>query len=196
MRHIDVTGEEVAPIWPSPRLRPGSLATLAASGAASLIALDASSRHSLLQGAVALWIGLALLAVCVFGILRARSRRTTGQAGNATSWAMALGLLVLSYALSITDLPADVRFALSRSALDRAASDVMAGRPVPTGWIGLYPIENVERTPHGMRFLVSGAGFLDRFGYAYSERGEPPNVTGLDEYEAVGDGWWAWVERF
>jgi hypothetical protein len=98
--------------------------------------------------------------------------------------------------LTRTSIPHDDRLALSRGAMDLAAAAIVAGGSIDRGWIGLYPVEHVERTANGMRFLIPGAGFIDQVGMAWSASGEPAGVDGTDEYHALGDGWWSWILKF
>ncbi len=105
-------------------------------------------------------------------------------------------ILGVVFLLTRTSVPFDVRLSMSRDAMNQAAIEIMAGGGTDREWIGLYPVERVERTPNGMRFLVAGGGFIDRWGFAYSTDGPPANVDGNDSYEHLDGAWWIWTDRF
>ena len=60
--------------------------------------------------------------------------------------------------------------------------------------IGLWPTGRVEKIPGGMRFTVSGTGFLDPASFAYSPRGEPARVGSEDVYTHLDGPWYLWDE--
>jgi len=106
------------------------------------------------------------------------------------------------FLITRTDTLFDARLALSRSAMDQMASQVMAGGSTDRGWVGLYNVGEVERTANGLRFVVDDSG-LYRLGFAYSTDGEPtltednysPLWTG-PWYEPLGGGLWLWTEAW
>jgi hypothetical protein len=164
---------------------------------AILLALDANSRGawSMAMLALGVWAVVALVWLGRFvGVVWSKRLRLP-----ATHWLrwlivpVAMGLVIL---WTRTDGPSDVRLALSRGAMDHAAADVMAGGSTDRAWIGLYPVEQVERVGNGMRFLIADSGFIDRVGMAYATDGEPDGTDGTDEYTPIGGGWWAWVQLF
>ncbi len=78
--------------------------------------------------------------------------------------------------------------------MEDAASQIAANPGAAPAWIGLYPVERIDRYENGCRFLIWGSGFLDPVGFAYPA-GEPPRI-GEDRYEFIGDGWWHWTESW
>jgi hypothetical protein len=94
-------------------------------------------------------------------------------------------------------LPLHARFILSRGAMERMAQQVQAdpNAGASTTRIGLYRVSRVEPIPGGMRFVIDGTGFLDRWGFAYSPNGAPAS-GGLDEYEHFRGPWYLWREIF
>lgn len=101
-------------------------------------------------------------------------------------------------ALVFLDAPLHARYRLSRGAMDAAAKRVLAHpeRARSIHRIGLWPTDRVERIPGGMRFTVSGAGFLDPGGFAYSPRGDPANAGGEDAYTHLDGPWYLWDESW
>jgi hypothetical protein len=51
-----------------------------------------------------------------------------------------------------------------------------------------------------VRFIVSGCGFIDRCGFAYSTSGSSSGVIGPDDgeerFEAVDGNWFIWTDGF
>ena len=107
-------------------------------------------------------------------------------------------LVVVVGALVLLDAPLHSRYRLSRSAMDAAAKRVIAhprqARTIHR--IGFWPTGRVEKIPGGMRFTVSGAGFVDAAGFAYSPKGEPANVGGEDSYTHLDGPWYLWDESW
>lgn len=112
-------------------------------------------------------------------------------------WLAVPAILGVVFAITQSGAPFDVRLSLSRAGMDRTAAEVMAGGATDREWIGLWPVENVERIPGGMRFIVMGGGFIDRWGFAYSDTGDrPPIMDGEDGYEHLDGNWWIWTDGF
>jgi hypothetical protein len=167
---------------------------------AVLVGLDASSLQSFGGFMITQLIWWPLAGMWAFRLLGAAviTRLRFGQA----EWARWLGVpLVLgaAFAWTRTGGPYDLRLALSRPAMDQAAAEIMAGGSEDRGWIGLWPVEDVERLPGGMRFIVSGCGFIDRCGFAYSTSGSSVDIADPDNgdhYQSLGDNWFAWTWHF
>jgi hypothetical protein len=111
-------------------------------------------------------------------------------------WIAVPVILGLAFLLTMSDVPFRARLALSRGAMDQVAAEVMAGGSTSRSTIGLFEVEQVERIPRGMRFLVSTAGFIDRKGFAYSTDGMPADPDGHATYEHLDGNWWIWTDRF
>jgi hypothetical protein len=176
---------------------PGVLFWLGVAFAAWLV-LDASSRDSFSLTMIAIptfWFvaGCWLLRFLAAGW----ADRLRWRPSRWLRWLAVPAFLGAIWALAISGVAADARYAASRAGMDQAAAEVMAGGTTDRGWIGLYPAEFVERTENGMRFLVSSSGFIDREGYAYAIDGRP-RVTYDDgaEYTELGGGWWRWIAPF
>jgi hypothetical protein len=107
-------------------------------------------------------------------------------------------VIVVAAAVAVaTDAAMRARFELSRSAMDSAARDVLAGRrdPRTIDRIGLWELDRAERVQGNFRFLVAESGFLDPVGFAYSTHGRPPYVS-EDSYWHLSGPWWVWEESW
>jgi hypothetical protein len=112
-------------------------------------------------------------------------------------WLAVPPAITLGGLVEFTRIPADVRLAVSRPAMDRAAREVMAGGDTDRSWIGLYPVRFVEGTADSMHFLIDGAGLLDGMGFAYFKDGkQPADSPPVEYYEPIGVGWWSWSLYF
>jgi hypothetical protein len=141
--------------------------------------------------------GVWLLRFVVAWILAAKHHQPTFRPWRASlRWAV-MPLLIAIVASSVwTHTPARLCFWISRPCMDRLARQVMsapATAPRPA-WVGLYPIQDARVVPGGMRFIVRGAGFMDRAGFAFSPSGPPPNLGGEDCYTPIRDGWYEWAQ--
>ena len=176
---------------------PPGIALWAGTAVAILLALDANSLESFSIAALALTVSTVVAGIWLIRFVAAT--RATGLRRPIRHWLRWLAIplaFAVAVALTRTSIPSDVRFALSRGALDQAAAEIVAGGSTDRGWIGLYPAEQAERTANGMRFLIPGAGFIDQVGMAWSANGEPAGVDGTDEYHELEGGWWTWISKF
>jgi hypothetical protein len=107
-------------------------------------------------------------------------------------------LVPVVWALVHFDVALQARYRLSRGAMDATAQRVLAHpeRARSIHRIGLWPTDRVEKIPGGMRFTVSGAGFLDAGGFAYSPKRRPANVGGEDAYTHLDGPWYLWDESW
>jgi hypothetical protein len=107
-------------------------------------------------------------------------------------------LVVVVGALVYLGVPLYARYRLSRPAMNAAAKKVVAHpeRARTMHRIGLWPTDRVARIRGGMRFVVSGAGFLDAQGFAYSPGGEPAQVAAEDIYTHFDGPWYLWDESW
>ena len=165
--------------------------------AAIVVAIDANTRSSLGAFLVALpaWMAIALVWSLRMGI--GISQR--GLRMPATHWVRWLSIPVAMgtvFALTRTDALFDLRFELSRPALDAMAADVLGGGPEGRGWVGLYEVGRVEVAPKGLRFVIDRS--FGRIGLAWSPDSDPQAADSgtwcCATYEPMGDGWWYWYE--
>lgn len=169
-----------------------ALAVFAAVWVSSLQDFGGALLSEFLWGLLAAIWGVRLLGALV----ASRARFMVAE------WARWLGVpLVLGVVFTWTQSggPFDLRLALSRAAMDQAATEIVAGGSTAREWIGLWPVENIERLPGGMRFIVSGCGFIDRCGFAYSASGSIADLAdpdGENRYEHLEGNWFRWIESF
>ncbi|WP_327084977.1 hypothetical protein OIE66_21670 [Nonomuraea sp. NBC_01738] len=133
------------------------------------------------------WVAIGWLARFAVGLARADGRG--GIRGHWVRWAAApvIGLIVAG--LTWSDLAFQARFAASRPGLESYARSVEAGSEFD-GWAGLYPVSSPERLgTHGVRFLVDGSGFIDRYGFAYLPGGA---VEESGDYTHLDGPWYVW----
>jgi hypothetical protein len=131
--------------------------------------------------------GGALLTMLIWGLLAAIwgfrllgaliTSRVHLPVAEWTRWLGVPLVLGVVFVWTQTGEPFEVRLALSRPAMDQAAAEIIAGGSTDRGWIGLWPVEDVERLPGGMRFVISGCGFIDRCGFAYSTSGSSAGLA-------------------
>jgi hypothetical protein len=106
-------------------------------------------------------------------------------------------LFVLTAALVLFGVAGRMRFEASRTAMEELVSDVLNGENVPaTTRVGLYRVTDVERVPDGVRFLVEGTGFIDRYGFIYSPDGHPKKRGVFRRYWHMDGPWWVVEEQF
>ncbi len=147
-------------------------------------------------GWLAAWALLGARVV-VFCIVRAYYAHGFGRDVNRW-WIVIPVAFVLAVLFAVSDVGPVVLFKLHKPALDRFAAEVAAlppGATIPNRRIGIYQTSTIERIDGTIRFFVAGAGFIDRYGFAYSPDGLPAG-SGLDHYDALDGGWYVWVQRF
>jgi hypothetical protein len=153
-----------------------------------------SIRSEIGQVATAVvWISVACIwVVRVVGAARERLRFSPVE---RIRW-LAIPAIFGVFGLVIwSGAPFDVRLSLSRAGMDQAAAEVIAGATTERQWIGLWAVEDVERIPGGMRFVVGSGDSSERWGFAYSETsGRPAIMDGDDGYEDLDGGWWIWTD--
>ncbi len=188
---IDQVVATERPVW-SPRVLVSLLITVPP----LLLTIEAASRYAYLAMALPFFICAAITVTWLgffFGALWTNRGRMPRR--DLARWLVIPAVLTLTVLAVGSDIPFQVRFALSRPELDRVAADVMAGGPTDQATIGLFPVEFVERTPGGMELIIGGSGFLGGFGLAFWPNG-PPAETEDAGVEPLGGGWWTWSEGF
>jgi hypothetical protein len=173
---------------------------IAAAVAAGLFTLDAFS----LPGAgvayafsqTCFWTGL-LFALCCFRfavaetvLKRAGYRQArTGWRRPWKRWVVVPAILAGCWLLGATGLPAQLRFWVSKPALDRFVAaqtvPVVGPSPIRPQWIGLYNVENAFVAPEGVSFMLSSISRRDRLVHGglvhffkQDERGRPVTDVG------------------
>ena len=144
------------------------------------------------------YVWIALFAAWAMRTAVVAFRRRPLPRGRLVVWAVLVPALVVATAAAVwIELPFRVRYEVSEDAMNRVASEVVRGErdPATIRRIGLWEVDRAERVRGGMRFLVSGTGFLDPIGFAYSPAGPPP-VIGEDSYEHLDGPWYLWIESW
>ncbi len=145
---------------------------------------------------VMLWFSLAGIWIARIVGAALATRLRFGLA-ESVRWLMAPVILAMVYLIMQSGLPFDARLSLSRAGMDQAAAEVMAGGTTDRDWIGLWAVEDVDRIPGGMRFIVMSGGLIDHWGFAYSETGGRPAImAGEDSYSHLDGNWWIWTDGF
>ncbi|MBT2233847.1 hypothetical protein [Nonomuraea sp. NEAU-A123] len=155
-------------------------------------------------GFIGLLLGLAI-ALCTVIVWTARFGvgllRSDGRPRLRRHWprwltAPIMGVAVIG--LVYFDVPSTARFALSESSLEDFARTVASQAEeteIGDTWVGLYPLTSIEPNEGGARFLVSGTGFLDQYGFAWSPKGPPPEESHTG-YTHMDGPWYLWVSKF
>ena len=192
-----VEGSFVSPVvLPARTWSPPGRWIYASAVAIAILVLEPSSRGSWLMFFLGGMVGMVLLAVWLFRLLPTLVHRRLRL--SAREWAQWVGLpaiVVATHYAFLSPVPFEGRLAASRAGMEEAAARIMAESDADPGWIGLYPVERIDRYEHGFRFLIWGSGFLDPVGFAYVTDGDPP-IVGEDRYEPIGDGWYHWIESW
>ncbi|WP_424527901.1 hypothetical protein ACOZ38_00625 [Sphaerisporangium viridialbum] len=129
--------------------------------------------------------------------------RRDGRPGLRRHWARWIAVPIagaLVAGLVVLDMPFRARFAFSEPHFTRLAQAVASGTEPglrDSRWVGLFPVDNVQRLGGGILFDIEGTGFLDGYGIAWSPKGEPgPGEDGYDRvrYEHLEGPWYTFME--
>jgi hypothetical protein len=102
----------------------------------------------------------------------------------------------MTFFLLAAHVPVRLAFWISRSSMDRFAAQVMtAPSPPPRHWVGVFPIDSVERTPQGMQFRIrQGPSFVQAGGFAWCGNGNPMDKGDVNpRYTHLGGNWYMWA---
>ena len=191
---------------------PGIIMHSAAMGAmiVTLAAVSVPGGFLLITlAAILAWLaagGTWLVRLLVFGYMSLRAPLPLSSAH--LRWLVFPVLFALAILLVQSSIPANAAFWISRPAMDRWAAQVLKATPATQasfspaatvspmrGWVGLYPIGSAQRMTTGFRFSISGAGFIDEEGYAYSTSPLPLS-SGSDRYTHIAGCWYRWHWHF
>lgn len=159
-------------------------------------ALEGSSRDGFTTSfiAIALWLGI--FGAWLSRLLFLAAPQSRNYPRWRLRWSLPMLILCAAVALMVVELPLRLRFEASRAPLDALVA-AMATGDVPTpDSVGLFDIEQLERTPDGIHFLVRDSGFIDRFGFAYAADGDPYYPSTEDTLRPLGGGWFIWIRAF
>ncbi len=145
------------------------------------------------------WAGVAVLWIGRRAGLNDARRRfgrrsQTSRPVGRLRWLVPPAVTIVTVIACLADVPATVRFRLSRPALERAGRAALARRrqvwPIP-GRVGLYDRCTVEAYHGAAYFTLPETGTDDSDGFAYSPAGPP---TGWHPCEPLGGPWYQWHE--
>jgi hypothetical protein len=117
---------------------------------------------------------------------------------NVIRWIWEPVTILTCFAIAYTGVLFPVRFALSRPALDRYASQLRDrgdSTPPAGARVHLFRVREVELRPNGVVRLITTSCMFDDCGVAYSPAGPPP-VIGEDSYRHLSGNWWHWFRSW
>lgn len=114
---------------------------------------------------------------------------------NRVRWLIVPACFVVSFGLSMTSIPMRWAFCFSHPSMNSYAQTVIANPATKHGpkWVGLFRAERIEVTRWGMRFIVSGSGFMDRGGFEFVDN-ESADGRPLGKRIRLGGGWYSWID--
>lgn len=144
------------------------------------------------------WVGVGLAWVALVGVSLVL-RRPGWSAVHVVRWLGVPALLLLAAGLMVTDVAMQVRFELSRGAMDALVADVRTGRDPDPDSAGLFHVTFVDELSGGVQVFV-GSVWWDHVGFWWFADPEGPDFrrgVGCDcDLSPLGGGWWAFVEHF
>jgi hypothetical protein len=111
-------------------------------------------------------------------------------------------VVVIAAVLVLSPWPAQARWAASRTAFDRLAADVAAGRPTAVpGFVGLYRLDRVQPVPGGWVVSESvGNSPFDDAGFAYLPGGptyDAGRAFGSNpQFRHLAGSWYSWTDSW
>lgn len=150
---------------------PATLALLTMMGASGAAGLG--EMWFLFLGCMAIPVWMALFVIYVCRVAASRSRPSVLRNAVQPRWRWwRFSLLPLCFLALVSIMmypwPLEVRFALSRGAFDAAVVDLMAGKNVPPGWIGLYDVDSISvNRASGVVKFETGSSIADPVGFFY-----------------------------
>lgn len=182
-----------------PITRPPGIPFYLAITVVAALALDAVSSWAFLSGIAALALGGVLGLLWSIRFLTALRQPADPDLAGWIRWLGVPTIGIMVVAAGVSGTATQVRFDLSRGAMDRLADDVAAGLVDDhDGWVGAFPVMGAEAWDGSIRVYVRG-GFLTIAGF---ERFDDPGHGGRAESDcactsrALGGGWWAFTEDF
>lgn len=128
-------------------------------------------------------VALGWLILLLGWLIRVLEAAADGTVRGSGRWVLAPALFAIAAILVFGGFAFDVRFGLSRAALDQAAMDALAGQVPAAGWIGLYPVREVT--------VDGGSVRIDVDGQEAFVRGAPPVDTSSPVWYVPIDEHWS-----
>ena len=172
------------------------IASFVVVGLAAEAASQPDLRSAMILGAA--WMGLGLAWVATIGVSLVL-RRPGWSVAHLVRWLGVPALLLFAAALMVTDVAMQVRFELSRGAMDALVADVRTGHdPIPDT-AGLFHVKFVDELSGGVQVFV-GSVWWDQVGFWWFADPAGPDLgrgVGCDcDLSPLGGGWWSFVEHF
>lgn len=106
------------------------------------------------------WWLVRLIIWCVASLITGFEHH---RPGTAPAWAKTPLIFAILIVCIFLRLPLYATFLVSLPSMSRIAQQsVNSGAPPKMSWIGIYPVERIEVIAGGMRFIVSGTGFMNQ----------------------------------
>jgi len=109
-------------------------------------------------------------------------------------------VVIATAALMVTDIPLQVRFDLSRGAMQEAVDTMPSGDDMVLGpgLVGTYVIRSMERVEGGVLLGETiGDSPINDAGFAYLPDGPTPELENgsfeSPQWHDLGGGWWSWT---
>ena len=109
-------------------------------------------------------------------------------------------VVIATASLMLTDVPLQVRFDLSRGAMQHAVDTMPADADMvlEPGLIGTYVIRSMERVDGGVILAEAiGDSLINDAGFAYLPAGPTPELENgsfeRPQWHDLGGGWWSWT---
>ena len=190
-----VEPEPVQARWTAERALGWILCILVLLAVASTLAVASlpGSMFFVLAPLALLWIACAgiWIALVVLDVRRRRPSAVT----LVVPW-----VVVATAVLSLTDIPLQVRFDLTRSAFDDAVATMPAGEDFiyDRRLVGTYMIRSMERVDGGVIMAEEiGDSLINDAGFAYLPAGPTPDLENgsfeSPQWHDLGGGWWSWT---
>ena len=79
----------------------------------------------------------------------ARTQASAAGGAGVGGWIGIPALVIATYYAFLSPIPFDVRLAASRAGMENAAAQITANPGAAPAWIGLYPVERIDRYENG-----------------------------------------------
>ena len=141
------------------------------------------------------WLIRALVALLVYARWHAIVQPAPGRLRR---WAVFPIIVCVCWVMLYAAVPIRVRFLASLPWLNEAATatDMETLTWAKTKWVGLFPIDKVDRLPNGVQMRIEGSGrAMSWWGLAYSTTPLPAR-TRCDLYWPLWGDWYVWKYEF
>lgn len=161
--------------------------TMAPGGYTPLTSISVAVWLVLLPG----WLLRVIAATFILILYRRRDRPTLS---DRIRWLVVPAVFLVSLGLVTTHIPLRGAFIISRPFMNSLAQSVMGNQSQAHSpqWVGVYHATDIESTPWGMMFTVSGNGHSSS-GFAFI-RTMPSDGLPQSKMKSLGRGWYSWED--